>query len=808
MLPPALGAPAGPVLAMEGGGTATGTPLGPDVRRALTAILRERAHGLPRALPPRLAAAARLLPALLHASFDQRPLDADAPGVAGLRYRRRWSSLARAFGLPPPCRAQRGRRLVETVLVLPTAGGLHAIAMVPAGLAPEDLGAVQERLEGVQQILTAAGAPVRAVLLDPGRLHRDQESCHRLIAFGALLAGRLSPEVWKVLEVGRRPLSALVTSRLAASAPAPLATLALTLMTRAPCPGPLDAAVALLAGGMTPRHLADPETFCVRWAGLVPDLRELLDETLLLTGFAKSRGVARAEPHEVGSSRTADGHVEPIFRRAGARPPPLVVRGPAPKTDLARLVEHGRTLAHACAVAIRASRLGRVDRFTERLWREAVGPGMPRVLLPALGIRLAEEAELGRLRLDPVRAGRGYDVRLADGTSLGRGANPVQARVRALGVVAAAEAARPRTGEPSGASSVFSGLDATWREVGRQLVRPREHPTLMVLVVSGGGARPGPPTDLLNRGPERALEFDGALAVLLVPGRRPSGSMLAAAETVHAAIRRARAGASLEMLAASSAARPVAARLARIAALLRDPSVPRPVAVEAGGRVLLIDDHGTRSFSLERFASRPRVFTPDPDAPDISISAGERQSVRSRPTGVVQCRVVAVNAHAAALLYADDSGAHLREEVPLAELEERLRDAREIVRAAHPPAVLAVRLSEDLEPAVRRAGPPGARHELAIRGALPFVEVEIAGERFGGAGPLGWGAAAEALLASWPAGGEGMLGVSAVTATARGAGLSPLLALYSGSLARRRLRTHLARAMTSYRTAAADRREG
>jgi hypothetical protein len=767
------------------------------VRRALTALLRERAHDLPRTLPPRLAAAARLFPALLHASFDQRPLDADAPGVAGLHYRRRWSSLARAFGLPPPCRAQRGRCLVEAVLVLPMPGALHVLAMVPAGLAPEDLGAVQERLEGVQQVLTAAGAPVHAVLLDPAQLGRDQESRHRLIAFGALLAGRLSPATWKVLEAGRRPLPTLVTSALAASAPAPLATLALTLMARAPCPGPLDAALALLAGGMTPRHLADPETFCVRWAGLVPGLRELLEETLLLTGFEKPRGVVRAKTH-----------IEPIVGRAVARPPPQVAHGLAPRTDLARLVTHGRALAHACAVAIRTSRLGRGDRFVERLWREALGPGMPRVLLPALAIRLAEEAELGRLRLDPVRAGRGYDVRLADGTLLGRGANPVQARVRALGVVAAAEAARPRTGEPTGASSVFSGLDATWREVGRQLVRPREHPTLMVLVVSGGGARPGPPLDLLNRGPERALEFDGALAVLLVPGRRPSGSMLAAAETVQAVIRRAQAGASLEMLAASSAARPVAARLARIAALLRDPSMTGPVAIEAGGRVLVAHGTGTRTFPLERAAARPRVFTPDPDAPDISISTSERQGLRSRQPGVVQCRVVAVSAQAAALLYADDLGAHLREEVPLAELEERLRDAREIVRAATPPAALAVGLSEDLEPAVRRAGPPGERIEVVVSGALPFVEVEIAGGRFGGASPLGWGAAAEALLASWPAGGEGMLGVSAVTATARGARLPPLLALYAGSLARRRLRTHLARAMASYRTAAAVRREG
>ncbi|HTT69688.1 MAG TPA: hypothetical protein VMG32_00585, partial [Anaeromyxobacteraceae bacterium] len=109
-------------------------PLGGDARRALTAILRERAHGFPNLLAPRLSAAARLAPALLHASFERSPLDGEAPGVAGLRYRKRWSSLARAFGLPPPCRAQRGRCLVEAVLVLPRGPALEIVALVPRGV--------------------------------------------------------------------------------------------------------------------------------------------------------------------------------------------------------------------------------------------------------------------------------------------------------------------------------------------------------------------------------------------------------------------------------------------------------------------------------------------------------------------------------------------------------------------------------------------------------------------------------------------------------------------------------------------------
>jgi len=737
-------------------------PLGLDAQRALTAILRERAHQLPRRVAPRLGAAARLLPALLHASFGERPLELDAPGVAGLRYRRRWSSLAHAFGLPPPCRAQRERPLIDSVLALPVAGTLTAYAIVPAGLADESRRVVRDRLEAIQKIFTAAGAPVSATVLEPAQLAQDQETCHRLMAFGALLAGHLSPAAWDAWESSRRPMAQLSTSALAASAPAPLATLALTLLARAPCPGPLEAALMLLTRGMEPRHLADPEVFCLNWAGLVPELAGLLAEAALLS----SSSVAQA--------------------------------------DLRRLIANGRALAHACAAAIRASGIGRINRFTQRLWREALGPVIPRFLLPAIGDRLGAEAAAGKLRLDPMRVGHGYEVLLRDGTLLGRGASPVQARLRALSLVAAADAERP----PGQGSSLLSGLDPTWREVGHRLGRKRESASLLLVVVAGGGTRPGPPMDLLNRGLERVLEFDGALSVLLVPGKRPSGRMLSPDQAVRTILARAPAGASLEVLG-QGAARPVATRLAQIAALLRDPTARAPIAIEAGGRVLVPTGSRVFDYPLRRFAARPRHFTADPDAPDISISAGERRGLRWLPAGMVQCRVLLIDANSAALLYADEHGAYLREEAPVAEVEERLREAREIVREAVPPAVLAVRLSDALEPAIRRAGPSIAASRVAVCGTISSLEVEIEGERFGGKSKLGWRDAAEALLALWPTGeGQGVVGIGAVTTSARGKGLSPILALYAASVARRRLRTHLARAMEAYRMAAASRREG
>lgn len=119
-----------------------------------------------------------------------------------------------------------------------------------------------------------------------------------------------------------------------------------------------------------------------------------------------------------------------------------------------------------------------------------------------------------------------------------------------------------------------------------------------------------------------------------------------------------------------------------------------------------------------------------------------------------------------------------------------------------------VRLSDGLEQAVRRAGPAGTRVEVKVRGSLPFPDVEIAGEHFGGKSPLGWRAAGEALSSQWPSDGEGVVSVSQVLPSADGARLSPLLALYASAAARRRLHTHLDAVLVSYRREAASRREG
>jgi hypothetical protein len=299
------------------------------------------------------------------------------------------------------------------------------------------------------------------------------------------------------------------------------------------------------------------------------------------------------------------------------------------------------------------------------------------------------------------------------------------------------------------------------------------------------------------------MEFEGAVAVAVIPGRRPAGRVLSQDETVETVLRLAPQDAPLEVVASRPESRPMATRLTQIAALLRD-APDEPVAVEAGGRVYVPFRRGVRRYALARFAARPRRFLPDPASPDLV--AGERPGRRNHIPGMLTCGVTLAGGADAAVIYADGEGAYLREVVPLAELEDHLRETRAIVQAARPPAVLAVRLSDDVEPALRRSGQALGTIPVAVRARVPQVEVEVCGERFGGQAPLGWAAAAEALLSAWPVGGEVRIGVSAVTAAPGGAPVTPLLAIWAASVARRRLRARLARAMESYRDAAARRR--
>ncbi|MBK9518798.1 MAG: hypothetical protein IPO09_15900 [Anaeromyxobacter sp.] len=713
-----------------------------SLRRELTALFRWRTRWLPTVAPARAVRAARLLPVLLHASYDRPRLREEAPGVAGLRYRRSWSQLSRDFDLPPPFKAQRGAPLVEAVLVVPGAHGLEATVLVAGGLRAADLEWVAERAEMAAALLAGAGARLPVQVLDAAALARDGDAIARLAVFGALVGGRLSAAAWGALEVAsRRPVEPATLTLLAMSAPAPLAALSLTLLCGAPAPSPLEVAGRLLGQGILAKRLADPEEFCARWAAEATAHRAALLSALALCRPRADR--------------------------------------PAAVLDAGQVLSLGGELALAAARAVRRARRLGLDPALTAAWREAVGASLPRALQPALGARLSAN---GPLRTALGLAGDVHEVRLPSGTVLGRGGTPVQARVRALSLLASAAL------EP-----VLEHAEPPWRALAARLAQRRERPTLLLVVEPAFPS--GPPFDPLNRGPGRALGFPGALEVWLRPGRRPSGRVVSGEQAVVRLVREVQAGHAVEVVASRSEAQPVAARLAQVAALLRDAPPRTQVALEAGGRVLLPRAGRLLRFPLDRFLARPRIFLPDPDAPDLTLSPGERRPVGLSAPGLIECRASLVDDQRASLLYADARGGQFREVVFLTELEEHLGDSRAVLQQSDPHSLLAVRLSDDVEPALRRVGRTGPAVPLAVRGQLPFdLQVDLGGLRYGGTSSgASWQEAARAVVARWPRTGEARLSVNAVTVQAGGRRAVGLMALYVRRIALRRLKFFVVR---------------
>ncbi len=716
------------------------------VRRSLAAALRWRfLRVLPESFPGRTLDAARLVPILLHASFQATGFRGDAPGVAGLRYRRGWAGLARRFALPPPWRAQRDTPRVEAVLAVPEASTLSLLVVAAHDIPRADLRWVEERAAAAHEVLTAGGVACGLRVLEPASLARDPLLTHRLVLFGALAGGRLSPSAWAAMEAAsRRPVDPRDLVELAADAPGELPPLALTLLCGGTAPAPLEAAARLLHLGTTARELAGSPLLCARWAGEArPAHRAALERALEL---APGPGRAGSSPAEPGA-----------------------------------VLSLGNALVLPLARAIRASSRAGMGAAERARWRERVGADVPRALLGALGRRLGQSVEL---RTQLHASGRFHEVRLADGAVLGRGQTQAQARVRALSVLASAAL------EP-----LLAHADPPWRTVAARLALPREHRALLLVVEPAGPS--GPPYDPLNRGPDRRLGFPGGLAVRLAPGRRPTARGLTALELVRRLLREAQAGTHVEVLAARSEAHPVAARLTQIAALVQERG-NLPVAIEAGGVVLLVGDE-IRSFHLDHIASRPRTYLADPYAPDLAVAAGERRPSGMAGAGVVECRVVPLDASRAAVLYSDRSHRQLREVVFLSDLEDHLREARDLLQAADPRAMLAVHLADDLEAAIRRAGPPGPPLHLAVRARLPWdVQVEVEGEWYGGTTGQTWREAALKLLVQWPREIDARLAVATVSAVAHGKRQGGLVALYARSLVLRRMRSHLVRMLRAY----------
>jgi hypothetical protein len=719
--------------------------------RGLAAVLGWRTRHLLRSVTPARARAIRFLPATLQTSFPYPGLRDEPPGVEGTVAGKKWASLAASLGLPPPVATRRGRRAVAALLVTVGEDGVVGWAVPAQHASPEERRRLDARVERIRQVLEGH---LDLVILDaaaPGEVPG-------IAAFAGLVSGRLPRWFWPADgEAG--DLDSGAVADLALAAPTPLAALAVSLLGRGNVPHPLVALRAALAAGVPARALADPELFTALWAGGVTRRQDdLLRMIELTSGAQRSRRIASTvrEPSAPSGSREA--------RTAG------------------RLVALGRELAlEALRAASHAPAPWRAP-LRARLHRELVEPGAPTFLLPSLARALAAAEIRGPEDLPPPVARKGaFVVEDPAGGVLARGGSAAQARLRAEALVARCREAGSRGAGGAGGSGGRSRVE--------RLAAPPDRRTVLVTVE--GAEVPGPPFDPLNRGPERRLAFGPSAAVVIRPGYRPTARRLAPRALVERVLVEGRAGSEVEILAGGPDATPAAARLERLYRVVAGAGERRPPpALEAGGRVYVLGER-VRKFPLHSFAARPLFCDPDPEAPDLGVGGPPGVGVAANR---IECRLIRAGEDRAALLYVDEHGWVLREEVPLAEVEEHLRETQAILRVPPRRATLALRVGPGFEGLDRIRRPPDrADLPMKVWGELPFgLGVELHGERFGGRAPLGWSAAALSALSGCPPAATGRIRVDEVTVTLRGRPAGGLFRLYARSLAVRRVGRHMA----------------
>jgi hypothetical protein len=372
---------------------------GNEERRFVTAVLRRRMRWLQNVVQPKTLAAIRFLPVLLQGSFHYPQLKTEAPGVRGMGFRPGWGKLAAAVGLRPPYAMQRSRSLIETILILPQAGGAgfagdarniggRALAIVlHCASKPEEQRLVDERTAALQPLLEKLGVRLLSM---PVREANPQQ-LRRVLAFGAMIAGTFPLEIVVLADSPEGDSRAL-----ASQAPAQLAAIALLLINGAPLPSPVAAMIEAHQRGISAADLADPSRFAVEWTARMSGAGPLLRAALRLS------------------------------------------RGDSESMELQPVLALSEKLW---------ARLLRVTRNAPGLRAELLGPATLRLLLPAIE---------KRLRLLPLefRQEGGRFLAVMGDEVIARGGSEKLAHARALALVGAAR------GEPVRSSGMWSQLSA------------------------------------------------------------------------------------------------------------------------------------------------------------------------------------------------------------------------------------------------------------------------------------------------------------------------------------------------------------
>lgn len=242
-------------------------------------------------------------------------------------------------------------------------------------------------------------------------------------------------------------------------------------------------------------------------------------------------------------------------------------------------------------------------------------------------------------------------------------------------------------------------------------------------------------------------------------------------------------GDAIELFLQPHADTQLATRLGQVAALPQDGT---PLGVQVGDRLVVARAEERRARRLASYLAWPRRLRWLPEQADwgAALRSPKRSAVPS-----VQATVLPLTEETAVVLYVDDAGRVLREELDLIHLEDALREARGLLRDGPTPAALSVSVHSRLAALGGRR--PGADLPVVlfdVEWTRPGeVRLRLGDDAFCGRGDPPWSAAVETIFSHWPPGTLGRVGVRALRFVRPSAKVSPLHTLAVRSYVLRRL---------------------
>lgn len=500
------------------------------------AVLRWRLRWLLQSLPPRAKIATRFFPLLLHCSFERSEFRSEAPGIDGMKVRPGWGLLSRAAGLHPPVGYQRGRGLAEAVLALP--GETPCLWVLPRpDLGVREIEVLKARIQAARAYLASFGVDVR-VLEAPFPLE--------LLAYGALVAGRLPQRFWTHLdEQVEKPFTLEHVMRSGQFAPTPVAFLLSLLLRKGVGPTLPSHLQSELNQGTPARLLADSEYLLLLWARRSCALRLEAEWALHLGAMREStRKAAAPQPREI-----------------------------APET----LLLFARRLWVSARWTVRALPRQEKGSFSERLLRESV-EGIPAFLAKQL------TGKFGSTLTSATATWNGqFEVRDPPGALLSNAASADQATVRALSLLRSLQ------------GNQRLQVPGFWQKILQKMAQRGDRRMAICVTL--------PRADL-------TAPVEEAVWVLMRPATRPTARRLKGRQILPTALVEIARGGTIEVLIGTDEPDPASSRLDRTlvqtAAARR---LGHELALQDGGVVLCIDDNLVQRIPYGNFVARPRHHT-------------------------------------------------------------------------------------------------------------------------------------------------------------------------------------------------------